>query len=301
MSSKLKFTVDELNNGKTVERILRSNFDVSSSLMTSLKLNSRLFLNGNNCRTVDCCKCGDVIVADVSENISKPENIDIWEFEPEILYEDDFLVAVSKPGGMEVHPCPSNRKTTLANSIMYHWSKTGEYHNYHIVNRLDKDTSGICIIAKNRFAHGVLSKQMKNNDFKRGYSAIVHGFVSPSEGTIELSVKRDSESIIKRVVSKDGKYAKTNYSTQLTTESGLSLLEISLETGRTHQIRVHFSHLGHPLVGDWLYGNGDEERDLIKRHALHAGFVEFFHPCTKIKTTFRTDLPEDMRNLLNPL
>ncbi len=298
MAAEIRFTVDKTNEGRTVERILKSQFGVSASLLTFLKQNGRLFKNGNICRTVDICNLGDTIAADVSENINKPENIEIWEFEPEILFEDDFFAVVSKPGGMEVHPCPSNRRTTLANAMMYHWSKNGEYHNYHIVNRLDKETSGICIIAKNRFAHGVLSNQMKKNIFKRGYIAVIHGVLEPSDGIVEIPIKRDSESIIKRVAANDGKYAKTNYKTLRIYKNGLSEVSVFLETGRTHQIRVHFSHLGHPLVGDWLYGNGDNERDLIKRHALHAGFVEFHHPLNGIKMTFKTDLPDDMKNLL---
>ena len=298
MAAEIRFTVDKTNKGKTVERILKSRFGVSASLLTYLKQNGRLLKNGNICRSVDVCNTGDVIVADVSENIDKPENIEIWEFEPDILFEDDFFAAVSKPGGMEVHPCPSNRRTTLANAMMYHWSQNGEYHNYHIVNRLDKETSGICIIAKNRFAHGVLANQMKGNIFRRGYTAICHGVFEPSDGVVEMPIKMDSESIIKRIVANDGKYAKTNYKTIGVYKNGLSEVSVFLETGRTHQIRVHFSHLGHPLVGDWLYGNGDNERNLIKRHALHAGFVEFIHPLTGIKMIFKTDLPEDMKKLL---
>jgi len=297
MSAIIEFTVDELNSGRTVERILRSNYNISSSMLKHLKLCSGLFLNGNVCRTVDVCQTGDFIVADVSENIEKPANICLWNFEPEILFDDDFLTVVNKPGGMEVHPCPSNRTTTLANAIMYYWSKFGEYHNYHIVNRLDKDTSGICVIAKNRFAHGVLSAQMNNNTFKREYTAIVHGSFESAEGTVELPIGRDPDSIIKRIVSPGGRYAKTNYWVKNNTQNGFSTLKIQLETGRTHQIRVHFSQMGHPLVGDWLYGSGDNERNLIKRHALHADYVEFIHPVSKSLLSFKSPLPEDMKNL----
>lgn len=301
MAAEIKFTVDAPHGGKTVEKILRTQFNISSSMLTFLKLNSRLFKNGLNCRTIDICEVGDIIIADVSENIPKPPNIDLWEYDPEILYDDDFLTVVNKPGGMEVHPCPTNRKTTLANAVMYYWSKFGVYHNYHIVNRLDKDTSGICVIAKNRFAHGVLSSQMKSNLFRRGYTAITHGIFNPPSGTIELPISRDSGSIIKRVVNPDGKFAKTNYSTLQTLKNKWSVVDIQLETGRTHQIRVHFSHIEHPLVGDWLYGNGDNERDLIKRHALHAHFVEFFHPFNSLKMVFNCDMPDDMKKLINTL
>ncbi len=300
MAAEIRVVAGEVDSGKTVERILKNHFNVSSSLLTYMKLNSRLFLNGQNCRTVDICKNGDTIVADVSEE-SKPENISLWEHQLDILYDDDFLTVVNKPGGMEVHPCPSNRKTTLANAIMYYWGQKGEYHNYHIVNRLDKDTSGICIIAKNRFAHGVLCSQLKNDIFERSYTAIVHGIFSPANGCIEAPIKRSAESIIKRTVSDDGKYAKTNYKTQEVLNNGFSVVDAKLETGRTHQIRVHFSYCGHPLVGDWLYGSGDNERNLIKRHALHAKSISFVHPMNKERMTFDSILPDDMKKLLEAL
>lgn len=299
MSAKLEYTVDELNNGKTVERILRNKYNVSSSVLTYLKHNSKLFLNEKICRTIDICRTGDMIVADVSENVNQPENISLWKFMPEVLYNDDFLTVVNKPGGMEVHPCPSNRTTTLANAIMYYWATCGEYHNYHIVNRLDKDTSGICVVAKNKYAHGVLSSQMKENVFKRGYFAVIHGVVNPPSGIIDIPIKRDPDSIIKRIAAPDGKYAKTNYKTVNISKNGFSCINVELETGRTHQIRVHFSHIGHPLVGDWLYGKGDMERNLITRHALHANTVEFCHPATKERLCFESKVPHDIQKLIN--
>lgn len=294
----LEYKATQNDKEKTVERILKSEFGISSKLMIYLKMNKRLFLNGQVCRSVDQCRKNDVIEADVSENNDGIGEIKPWERKLEILYEDEFLLVVSKPGDMEVHPCLGNRDTTLANAVMKHWEEHGEYHNYHIVNRLDKDTSGICIIAKNRFAHGVLSAQLKAKTFKRGYTAIVHGKLLEESGSIELPIKRDSSGIIKRTVAEDGKYAKTNY-TLLSSSSNYSLVNISLETGRTHQIRVHFSHIGHPLFGDWLYGFGDNEKAFIERQALHAGYAEFMHPATKKIMVFNVPIPCDMESLIN--
>lgn len=298
MSAVLEYKTQENENNKTVEQILRRQFGFSAKLMTKLKLNGKLRLNGKICRSVDVVVSGDVITADVSENIVS-EGIVPHKMKLDILYEDDFLTIINKPGGLAVHPSIGNYDNTLANGIMYYWSQKGEYHNYHIVNRLDKDTSGICVIAKNRFAHGVLSEQIKNRTFERKYTAIVHGMIIPENGSIEIPIRRENTSIIKRIAADDGKYAKTNYHTVKTIDSKkYSILEIMLETGRTHQIRVHFSHIGHPLVGDWLYGNGDAEKDIICRHALHAGMISFIHPALREKMTFKSELPEDILRII---
>ena len=300
MSAVLEYIVPENDAGKTVENVLKREYGVSSSLLTYLKLNARLFINGNKCRSVDVLSANDVLTADVSEDNDGFGNILPWKKDIEIIHEDDFLLIVNKPGNMASHPCLGNYEHTLANAVMYYWQTNGEYHNYHIVNRLDKDTSGICVIAKNRFAHGVLSKQMREGLIEKLYIAIIHGTPEPDKGCIELPIKRSGESVIKRIVAPDGKYAKTVYKT-LKTVKDFSLQEIRLETGRTHQIRVHFSHIGHPLIGDWLYGMGDEEKKLINRQALHAGYIKFFHPVTKNAMDIRCDLPPDMYNLLNSL
>ena len=300
MSAVLEYTVPEKYAGKTVEQILKKEYNISSSLLTYLKLNSRLFINGNVCRSVDIPAEDDILTADVSENNDGFGNILPWEKEVDVIFEDDFLLIVNKPGNMASHPCLGNYQETLANAVMYYWHTKGEYHNYHIVNRLDKDTSGICIIAKNRFAHGVISQQMKDGLVEKGYMAIVHGTPKPDKGCIELPIKRADASVIKRVVAPDGKYAKTLYQT-VRAGNDFSLQEIRLETGRTHQIRVHFSHIGHSLAGDWLYGNGDEEKELIPRQALHAGYIKFIHPADKSEMNIKCNLPQDMLNLLSIL
>ncbi len=297
MHAILECIVENCDNEKTVEKILKKKFDISSSLMTFLKLNARLRRNNIVCRSVDVCKVGDILTADVSENIEccniKPNpNIDL-----EILFEDDFILVVNKPGNITSHPSMGNRENSLANAVMYHWIKNGEYHNYHILNRLDKGTSGICIIAKNRFAHGVLSKQMREGIIEKKYTAIVHGTFENETGSIEFPIRRVDESVIKRMVAVDGKYAKTNYKAKRISDK-VSLVDISLETGRTHQIRVHFSHIGHPLFGDWLYGAGDEEKALIDRQALHSGYIKFLHPEDKKEMVFNQKMPSDMEYLL---
>ncbi len=295
----LNCPVQEKDSGKTVERILKKRFGISSSHFVYLKHNSKLFLNEAVCKSVDICKTGDVLSVDVSENLdAPPENFVLWDVPLEILFEDDFLLVVNKPSDMACHPCLGNFENTLANAVMNYWAKkNGVFHNFHIANRLDKDTSGICVIAKNRYAHSVLSQQIKTKVFERRYMAVIHGVMTPNEGIIEAPIKRCDDSVIKRIVHKDGKYAKTYYKTTKVLSNNLSVVEICLETGRTHQIRVHFSHIGHPLVGDWLYGNGDKERELASRQALHAGYVAFLHPVTKAKMVFETKMPDDLNKL----
>ncbi len=297
MPAILEHIVEACDNEKTVEKILKKRFDISSSLMTYLKLNARLRQNNIVCRSVDVCMPGDILTADVSENLDSCSIKPNPDIDMEILFEDDFLLVVNKHGNITSHPSMGNRENSLANAVMYHWIKNGEYHNYHIVNRLDKGTSGICIIAKNRFAHGVLSKQMREGTIEKRYTAIVHGTFEKESGSIEFPIKRVDESVIKRMVADDGKYAKTNYHAKRISEK-VSLVDISLETGRTHQIRVHFSHIGHPLLGDWLYGSGDREKDLINRQALHSGYIKFLHPADKKEMVFNQKMPSDMECLL---
>lgn len=298
MPALLVYQAKACDKGKTVGQIFRSQFAMSSGVLKELKQKNKIFLNNSVCRSIDCVSENDTVSADVSEDLTEPGSITPFKNKLDIIYEDDFVLLVNKPGGIESHPCASNRESTLANIIMYYWSQKGEYHNYHIVNRLDKGTSGICVIAKNPFAHGCLSKQSKDDSLKKYYIAVVHGKLESEKGEIDFPIGRCTSSIIKREVSPNGKPAKTLYDV-VNSNSKYSMIKIMLKTGRTHQIRVHFSALGHPLVGDWLYGYGDEEKHLISRQALHAKTVEFYHPATKEHLFFDTEVPDEMKNLLN--
>ena len=301
MQTNISYIIKEEDDGKTVETIMRKKLGMSAGLLSYLKTNGKIFINGSVCRSIDLCSVGDIVAADVSENLKGIGEIAPLEYDIEILFEDDFVLVVNKPAKMASHPCIGNYENSLANAVVHHWEQKGEFHNYHIVNRLDKDTSGICVIAKNRYAHGILSQQIKNNEFKRSYTAIIHGVPSHNQGSVIAPIKRDTSSIIKHIVSQEGKFAKTNYRVIKTLSDKYCLVDISLETGRTHQIRVHFSHIGHPLLGDWLYGDGDNEKDIIKRHALHAGGVSFLHPADRRPMIFETELPEDMGKLYKNL
>lgn len=290
MDAVLKIVVSALDSGKTVEMLWKKKYGISSGLFVKLKLGGRLCINGEVCRSIDTVAEGDVLTADVSENEAS-ENIVPADIKLDIVYEDEYIIVINKPRKLCVHPSIANYDCTLANGLVKYWQENGEMHKFHAVNRIDKDTSGICVIAKNRFAHGVLSEQMRSMKFKRKYRAILKGCPEEKSGIIDLPIKRVENSVIKREVSPDGKRAVTHYEI-IKNRGGYSLAEIFLETGRTHQIRVHFSHLGCPLVGDWLYG--DDSADDASGQLLHAYYAEFFHPATGKKMEFSLPLPSDM-------
>ncbi|MBR2916475.1 MAG: RluA family pseudouridine synthase, partial [Clostridia bacterium] len=189
----LKYVVPNCDNGKTIEKICKSRLNISSKLFVFLKLNGRLALNDKICKSIDTVKENDVLEVDVTEEEGSP-NIVPTNIPIEILYEDEFILVVNKARNMSVHPCMGDYENTLANAVVYYWLKRGEKHKFHAVNRIDKDTSGICVIAKNQFAHGVLSEQIKNKSFVRKYMTIVHGEITPDCGIIEMPIKREKES-----------------------------------------------------------------------------------------------------------
>ena len=293
----LRLEINEKNSGKTVEQILKKEFDISSGLLKELKLSGKIFINNKVCRSIDRAYLKDVVGADVREE--KISEIPTNDEPLDILFEDDYVLMVNKPAGMSIHPSMGNYNRTLAGAVINHWRKKGEEHNFHGVNRLDKDTSGICIIAKNRYAHHILSNQQQTGEVKKRYCAIVHGEIK-NAGIVDFPIKREKEGIIKREISPYGKPAVTKYY-PIFLNKNFSLINLELLTGRTHQIRVHMAALGHPLFGDWLYGNGDNEKYLISRQALNVSQTEIFHPATKEKGEFFVELPEDMKNLVEIL
>lgn len=235
---------------------------------------------------------GDVISWELAEATQvTPEALPL-----DIRYEDEFLLIVNKPCGQLVHPTHREVTGTLANAVLGYYAVQGISAAFHPVHRLDRNTTGLVLIAKEPQLHHQLSPRGKKL-FNREYLAIIHGTLSPSSGRIDAPIARDPESIIRRCVSQDGQWAVTHYET-LKASDAMSLLKVRLETGRTHQIRVHFSHLGHPLVGDDLYGG---TREYIGRQALHAFHLAFPHPVTGEHISVTADMPEDMDALLKRL
>ncbi|MDF2928794.1 MAG: pseudouridine synthase, RluA family [Anaerospora sp.] len=202
-----------------------------------------------------------------------------------IAYEDNALLVIDKPSGIMVHPTARQDGITIANGVLHHYRESGQSCDFHPVHRLDRQTSGLLLVAKNAYIHHLLSGQGIKH-VQRSYQAIVTGQPQPLSGTIDAPIGRKPGSIIERMISASGQEAVTDYRT-ISGTSTASLMQIALRTGRTHQIRVHFSHIGHPLLGDDLYGGCT---DLINRQALHAGKLAFNHPITRLDKKYDTFL-----------
>lgn len=295
----LKICITKELKGKTVKDILKNSFNLSNRLIIKLKKCNQIYCNSKNCYTNYIVDVNDIVSVDISFSEQLNNNI-IPNNEPlDILYEDDSLLIVNKGPGIPTHPSMKHFDNTLSNYVKAYFIKQNIVEQIRPVNRLDKDTSGIVVFAKNQYIQECLIKQMKSENFKKYYSCIISGIISPQCGTISLPIAREKNSIIKRCVDSTGQNAITIYKTEKTFEyvdNIYSLLEVYLKTGRTHQIRVHFSYLGYPLFGDTLYGNKCHH---ISRQALHCKKIEFIHPITNENICINCPLPDDMKIILN--
>ncbi len=253
----------------------------------------------------------------IEDCIPQPENIPL-----DIVFEDDSVIVINKPAGMVVHPAIGNETGTLVNAVLYHCGETlsgiNGVRRPGIVHRLDKDTTGLMIVAKTDHAHHQLSLQLQDRSLRRVYAALINGVPFPAKGEIEFAIGRHPNNRLKMAVVKGGRDALTYYEVKEKYGEALSLVECRLATGRTHQIRVHFEKIKHPLVGDDMYGlqenatraamrksgYGDDTIEAVSafaRQALHARALSFIHPETEEIMTFEIDLPDDMTALINHL
>lgn len=290
MNRTIEYNIQENMNQYTIECFLREH-GYSRHLLTHLKKTPEsILVNGTWERVSFRLQAGDQLLIHYSEEASS-ENIIARPLPLHIIYEDEDLLIVNKPADMPVHPSQGNYENTLANGLACYFEQQEQHFVFRCINRLDRDTTGLLLVAKNGISGCILSDMMKNRQISRTYCAIVTGY-TPPEGTINAPLCRTEASTIERCVSfSEGESAVTHYRT-LAYKNGYSLISIKLETGRTHQIRVHMKHIGHPLPGDFLY---NPDYSIIKRQALHSSSLEFNHPISGELLQFHAGLPEDFK------
>ncbi len=292
--------INEENVNIRLDKYLKDNLqDLSRSYIQELIDEGYVLVNGKETKSSYKTCLNDEIVITLKEI----ENLDV---EPQdiplnIIYEDRDVIVVNKERGMVVHPAPGNYKDTLVNALLYHCKDLSSINGVKrpgIVHRIDKDTSGLIMVAKNDNAHNFLAEQLKDKTAHRVYVALVHGNVHVKKGIINAPIGRDPKSRIKMAVVKDGKDAVTEF-TVLNYYKDFTLIECRLKTGRTHQIRVHMSYIGYPLVGDPLYG--PRKLRYGDKQYLHAKELSFVHPTTKQTVTFTTDMPNYFNDFINKI
>lgn len=290
----LEIVSNEEYENKILKEILKKKFDFSNRIIRNIKNSNGSIVNGEIVNINYLLKLNDKIEIFIDEVIS--ENIVPIKMPLKIIYEDEFFIAIDKTANLVVHPTSYHFDDTLANGIMYYYQETGLNTKFRAVNRIDRDTSGIVLIAKSQLAHSLTSKQIINNELKKEYFVVVHGKFEDKKGMINEPIARKPGSIMERIVDESGQNAITQYEVISQNETA-SLLKINLITGRTHQIRVHFSYINHSLYGDDLYGANDD----FSRQALHCSKLEFLHPFLNEKIIIESPLPEDIISLIYDL
>lgn len=298
----LNFIINEENKGERIDKYLSNVIDGKSrSFLKGIIDSGSVTVNGkvekSNYKVAVLDKVTITMPEPMVLNVL-PENLDL-----DIIYEDADLVVINKPKGMVVHPAPGVYSGTLVNGLLYHCDNLSGINGVirpGIVHRIDKDTTGILVVAKNDDAHGFLSEQFKEHTIKREYYALVEGKFMKTEGTVDKPLGRHKRDRIKMAITLDGKRAVTHYEVLEQYDNGTSLVKCSLETGRTHQIRVHMASISHPLVGDVTYGL-KKQRYKLDGQVLHAKTLGFIHPTTKEYMEFDSELPSYYEEILNNL
>ena len=299
----MNIKVNEENVGKRIDSFIPMvQEDISRSMVQKLIEQKNIKVNGKETKHSYKLKLNDEIEIFVPE--AKEINLKAQDIPLNVIYEDNDIIVINKPKGMVVHPANGNPDGTLVNAVMNKCkdslSGIGGEIRPGIVHRLDKDTSGAIIVAKNDKAHIALSEQLKNHEVKKIYLALVRGIIKENEATINMPIARSKKDRKKMDVDKDGKEAITHFKVLGRYKNKYTLLQINLETGRTHQIRVHLSHIGYPIIGDEVYSNGKNEWN-ISGQCLHAWKLEFIHPITGKKISLEAEIPEYLKNIIKEL
>lgn len=263
----------------------------SHAVITHLKRTEKgIEKNSEWARVSDVLKEGDLLTIRLIEDEGSSQILPV-HIPLNIVYEDEDLMIINKPAGMPIHPSQGNHDNTLANALCYYFKEKGIPFTYRCINRLDRDTTGLLIVAKHMYSASLLSNMVAKREIHREYLALATGEV-PEEGVITAPIARKEDSTIERVIDEErGEFARTNFR-RLEYKNGYSLVSLILDTGRTHQIRVHMKHLGHPLPGDFLY---NPDYSFIKRQALHSYRLSFVHPILMKEFEFIAPLPDDMK------
>ena len=291
----LKYIVKKEDENKTINQILKNQYEFSNRLFSKLVNGRYIFLNGKNIDTRLSPKEKDILTIDLNYKEDN-SNIIANKMNLDIVYEDEGLLILNKPAGVAVHPSIEHYDNSLASGVKYYFESKGIAKKIRPVNRLDLNTSGLIVFAKNEYIQESLIRQMKNNIFKKEYLAIVDGYLENKKGIIDEPIARKENSIIERCVSKNGKSAITEYEV-IKEKDNYSLIKCKLLTGRTHQIRVHFAYIGHPLIGDTLYG---KKSNLIDRQALHSCKISFCNPITGKNMSFE-NIPDFLEKFFKNL
>lgn len=294
MNRTISYDIDSHSEGLRVEQFLRRKGYSAQNLSTIKRMPESILVNGVHYYMKQTLKAGDRLLVRIQETESS-RNIPPVCAPLSVVYEDEDLIVINKPAGMPIHPSLNNYTNSLANALAWYYQQQGKPFIFRCCNRLDRDTSGLTVVAKHLVSGNILSTMTKKKEVRREYLAVVRGHIVPESGTISAPLARKGGTIIERVVDFDrGEPAVTHYHL-IQEANGHSLVALQLETGRTHQIRIHLKHLGFPLVGDYLY---NPDMEYISRQALHSFRLSFPHPITGEVMDFTAPLPEDMRNIL---
>ncbi len=294
MSRRLELVITPELVGVKVDTLLKRHLHLSGTVVRRVKwLEDGILVDGLRVNTRFCPAAGQVLSVRLSDPV-RNSGIVPAPGPLDIVHEDDDLIVLNKAAGVPVHPGPGHFSDTLGNFLVDYYEKTGQEADFHPVHRLDRGTSGLLVAAKHPHAQEVLKNQLHTPEFRRVYLAVCEGVPAPPSGVIDAPLGPRPGSLMEQMVRPDGKPARTKYGV-LRRWGGRALVSLELETGRTHQIRVHMAHIGHPLTGDFLYGT--EDQALIPRPALHSGYLSFRHPLTGENMQFSVPLPEDMARL----
>ena len=294
MNRNIDYIIDEDSAGLRVEQFLRRKRYSGQNLSEIKRMPKSILVNGVHYYMRQELSTGDHLQVRICET-QNSEKIPPTKLPLDIIYEDEDLLVLNKPAGMPIHPSLNNYTNSIANALAYYFQSQGKPFIFRCCNRLDRDTSGLTIVSKHLVSGSILSDMTKYREVHREYLAIARGSVTPSEGTIQAPLGRKEGTIIERTVDwEHGEDAVTHYKV-VKEANGHSLVSLRLETGRTHQIRIHMKYLGYPLIGDYLY---NPDMEYMTRQALHSHHMEFTHPITGEHMSFTAPLPEDMARVM---